>query len=139
MGRSNLNNTVKNEYGIDIDVGNLLATPREIMRMMRIYDKHIDITNATLITKMEDSFLNQPTTEYNWRQGLPSGFSGEVKVYNKVGWNWDEDTKRWTIYNDAAIVDFTKDDRHFIVVVMTSGLASAQALRKLGSMIEAGV
>ena len=81
----------------------------------------------------QDSFLNQPTTEYNWRQGLPSGFSEKVDVYNKVGWDWNG--KSWNIYNDAAILNFRDEGRQFIVVVMTSGVRYQQ-IRDFGAQIE---
>ena len=82
---------------------------------------------------MKDSFLNQPVTTYNWRQGLPSGFSDRVDVYNKVGWNRND--SYWSIYDDAAILDFVSEERHFIAVVMTSGI-SYQSIKQFGSQIE---
>ena len=93
---------------------------------------------------MMDSFLNQPVTAYNWRQGLPSGFSDAVKVYNKVGWQYmiDEEDEEgnvvkghWEVYDDAAIIEFTENERHFIVVVMTSNVDFRQ-IRRFGTMIE---
>ena len=84
---------------------------------------------------MKDSFLNQPVTEYDWRQGLPSGFSDAVNVYNKVGWAYNDEGEVWDIYNDAAIIEFPEKDRHFIVVVMTNKVPYQQ-IRKLGTMIE---
>ena len=82
---------------------------------------------------MKDSFLVQPATTYNWRQGLPTGFSTDVLVYNKVGWHWNG--SQWAIYDDAAILDFTKYDRHFIVVVMTN-YVSHLSIRDFGTKIE---
>lgn len=122
-----------------ISVGSLKATPTEIMQIMRKFYEHADITDENLLAIMKDSFLNQPVTTYNWRQGLPSGFSDAVKVYNKVGWNYDSDRKVWTIYDDAAIVKFSNGEdetpRNFIVVVMTSGINFTQ-IRRLGTEIE---
>lgn len=117
----------------ELTVSHLKATPMEIMEMMKIFYQHREITDEILADRMMDSFLNQPTTTYNWRQGLPSGFSDKVKVYNKVGWNYDG--KRWTIYDDAAILDFINEERHFIVVVMTSGIDYRQ-IRSFGAQIE---
>lgn len=82
---------------------------------------------------MFDSFLNQPMTTYNWRQGLPSGFSERTKVYDKVGWDWNG--KSWNVYHDAAIVEFLNENRHFVVVVMTSGVPYS-AIKNLGVQIE---
>ena len=85
---------------------------------------------------MLDSFLNQPKTDYDWRQGLPSGVSEAAKVYNKVGWNYDPSQRAWTIYDDAAIVEFTEAGRDYIVVVMTNYVDYSQ-IKRLGSEIEA--
>ena len=141
MGRDKLNEIAQTDFGIkDVVVSSLTATPKEIMQMMQVFYKHDEIVDENLITTMQDSFLNQPITTYNWRQGLPSGFSEAVKVYNKVGWNYDPDRKIWTIYDDTAIVKFagTEDlaERNFIIVVMTSGINFTQ-IRRLGTEIEA--
>ena len=87
-----------------------------------------------LIAQIKDSFLNQPATTYNWRQGLPSGFS-KANVYNKVGWAYNADGGYWNIYHDAAIVEFPESNRHFIVVVMTNQVPF-EAIRTLGTKIE---
>lgn len=134
IGRNTLDEVVANDFGIKISVGNLTATPMEIMKMMKIFYKHRGIKDTELVARMQDSFLVQPTAEYNWRQGLPSGFSEDVKVYNKVGWAYNG--KSWDIYNDAAIVDFAKSNRHLIVVVMTSGV-TYQQIHNLATKIEA--
>lgn len=140
IGRDNLDTAVQNDFGLpSVTVGSLTATPREIMQMMLKYYTHEDITNTELIATMKDSFLSQPASAglcsglCNWRQGLPSGFSDQVLVYNKVGWNFNGSI--WTIYDDAAILDFTEKDRHLIVVVMTSGV-DYKYIRNLGSLIE---
>ena len=134
IGRDNLDSIAQNNFKIkSAKVSDLEATPMEIMQMMKIFYKHKEIKDSDLIARMQDSFLIQPITEYNWRQGLPSGFSDDVKVYNKVGWDWNG--KAWNIYNDAAIVDFTKQNRHLIVVVMTSGV-TYQQIRTLATEIE---
>ena len=134
IGRTTLNNIIANDFGINnFDLGDLTATPAEITTMMKIFYEHNDITDEDLIQRMEDSFLNQPITEYNWRQGLPSGFSDKALVYNKVGWNYDG--TKWTIYDDAAIVKFANEERSFIITVMTSGV-TYQKIRSFGSMVE---
>ncbi|MBR5046194.1 serine hydrolase [Candidatus Saccharibacteria bacterium] len=134
IGRMQLDAVVQNDFGLpNVTVGSLSATPREIMEMMKIYYYHSDIIDESIVATMKDSFLNQPVTTYNWRQGLPSGFSSDVLVYNKVGWNWNGSI--WTIYDDAAIVEFPELNRHFIVVVMTSGVPFQQ-ITNLGTRIE---
>ena len=119
---------MREDFGLsDVNVGSFTATPREVMWMMLEYYQHSEIMNDDLAVAMMDSFLNQPKTIYDWRQGLPSGFSDAVRVYNKVGWEYDEG--KWLIYNDAAIVSFTDVGRDFVVVVMTSGVDYKQIVR----------
>ena len=111
----------------------LMATPTEIMLMMKRYYNHPEIVDETLLGQLKDSFLNQPITTYNWRQGLPSGFSERVDVYNKVGWYYNQ--SYWAIYDDASILDFVAEERHFIAVVMTSAV-TYQQISQLGSNLE---
>ena len=117
---------------INSDISKLISDPDDIMKIMKIFYEHNDIQDENLISLMKDSFLNQPATTYNWRQGLPSGFT-EANVYNKVGWDWNGEY--WNVYHDAAIVEFPEEDRHFIVVVMTNHV-SYQDIARLGGMIE---
>ncbi|MBR2830975.1 serine hydrolase [Candidatus Saccharibacteria bacterium] len=137
IGRERLNEAVQTKYGFsDFDVGNLSATPTEIMKAMKKFYEHPDFSNSELLSAIWDSFLNQPVAEYDWRQGLPKGFSENALVYNKVGWNFDPDEEVWTIYNDAAIVNFVNQGRHYIVVVMTNYVDSWQ-VRNFGKRFEA--
>lgn len=78
--------------------------------------------------------LNQPATTYNWRQGLPSGFSENVKVYNKVGW-LSLDGRSWKYYHDTAFLEFTNTNRHFLVVALTENVDSSK-LVELGKTLE---
>lgn len=134
IDRDELNEIAQHDFGIaDVIVSSLRATPTEIMQIMKLFYEHPHITNEVLISQMQDSFLNQPITTYDWRRGLPSGFSENVNVYNKVGWNWNGEY--WTIYDDAAILDFVNEDRHFIAVVMTSG-TRYQEISNFGAQIE---
>ena len=136
IGHDKLEKIVADDFGItNTSVEDLVSTPNDIAKMMKRFYDHTDINDEKLIAKMKDSFLNQPITEYNWRQGLPSGFSDAVNVYNKVGWAYNDEEKVWDIYNDAAIIEFPEKDRHFIVVVMTNKVPYQQ-IRKLGTMIE---
>lgn len=135
IGHEELNQIVQSDFGITtVAASSLSATSREIMEMMKLFYEHPDITREGLIITMKDSFLNQPITTYNWRQGLPSGFSDLVNVYNKVGWNWNG--SMWTIYDDAAIIEFVEEERNFIVVVMSSGVNYSE-IRRFGSEFEA--
>lgn len=135
IGQSNLDGIIENDFKItNSTISKLVSNPEDIMKMMKIFYERPEITDASLVDVMKDSFLNQPTTTYNWRQGLPSGFS-KAKVYNKVGWDFNPNTNSWNIYHDAAIVEFPEQNRHFIVVVMTNQIPYQQ-ISKLGSMIE---
>ena len=138
IGNKTLQNIIVNEWGItNSDISNLISNANDIMLMMRRYYEHPDFDNADLLGKMWDSFLNQPATEYDWRQGLPKGFS-KATVYDKVGWDFDPDENVWNIYHDAAIVKFPLGDgttRNFIVVVMTNKV-DYKNVRKLGTMLE---
>lgn len=137
IGRSHLDDVVNYELLIPtVTVSSLSATSNEIMQIMKIFYDHTEITQPNLIALMKDSFLNQPTTTYNWRQGLPSGFSDAALVYNKVGWNYSPDARAWTIYDDAAIVEFPAENRHYIVVVMSSYLPY-QRIAEFGTQFEA--
>ena len=65
--------------------------------------------------------------------------TGNLTSEYSTGWiAWIEkqnhDGKKWTIYDDAAILEFTETGRHFILVVMTSGVPYQQ-VRSLGSLI----
>lgn len=120
IGRDALNDVIINDYGIvNSNISSLISNPLDILKMMQIYYKHEDITDTSLVSLMKDSFLHQPVTTYNWRQGLPSGFT-RADVYNKVGWDYNPDGKYWNIYHDTAIVVFPGEERHFIITIMTN-------------------
>ena len=138
IGRDNLNKIIETEWKITgSDISSLTSNANDIMLIMKRFYEHPDFDDATLLASMWDSFLNQPTTTYEWRQGLPKGFA-KASVYNKVGWDYNASGKYWNIYHDAAIVKFPLDDgttRDFIVVVMTNKI-DFKNIRKLGTMIE---
>jgi len=83
-------------------------------------------------TKFFDSMLDQPEL---YRRGLPSGFGDGVMVWNKVGWNGNQE------WHDAAIVGI--DGRHYAVVVMSRGLVANgmgwSAMRELGELLDAAL
>lgn len=133
IGHDALDQIVASDFGAtNSDISHLISNPRDILKIMQIFYEHSEITNPDLVARMQDSFLNQPSTTYNWRQGLPSGFGG-AKVYNKVGWEWNG--SRWNIYHDVAIVEFPEAGRHFAVVVMTNYVPFAK-IRDFGAQIE---
>ena len=137
IGHDNLDNTIEKDWKItDSDISKLTSNVNDIMLIMKRFYEHPDFNDPTLLDQMWDSFLNQPNTTYEWRQGLPSGFS-KPSVYNKVGWAYDAEGKYWNIYHDAAIVKFPWRDktRNFIVVVMTNKV-DFKNIRQFGKMLE---
>ena len=135
IGRSNLDEIIVNDFKItDSNISSLVSNPRDILKIMQLFYSHPDIKDDILLSKMKDSFFNQPSTTYNWRQGLPSGFS-RANVYNKVGWDYNPDKRYWNLYHDAAIVEFPDSNRHFVVVVMTNYVSFVQ-IKNLGTRIE---
>ena len=131
-----LDRIIETDFGIyDSEISELVSNAKDIAKIMQLFYEHPDIKDENLLARMWDSFLNQPKTSYDWRQGLPSGFSDNAKVYNKVGWDYNNDEEYWNVYHDAAIVEFPEEDRHFVVVVMTSRIPYQQ-IRKFGAMIE---
>lgn len=138
IGNKTLQNIIVNEWGItNSDISSLISNANDIMLMMKRFYEHPDFDDPKLVEAMWDSFLNQPETTYDWRQGLPSGFT-RAEVYDKVGWAYNVNGKYWNIYHDAAILKFPLDDgttRNFVVVVM-SNKVDYKNIRKLGTMLE---
>lgn len=135
IGRSELDRILRDDFAIEsTNIEKLISTPEDIAKIMRLYYDHPNITDDNLVNLIKDSFLNQPITTYDWRQGLPSGFS-RARVYNKVGWEYNPDKKYWNVYHDAAIIEFPDEKRHFIVVVMTN-YVPFEKIRDLGAAIE---
>lgn len=134
IGHAELDRIISEEFGItNSNISGLTSNPFDILAIMKLFYTHPDFNNEELVARMKDSFLNQPITTYNWRQGLPSGFSSNTNVYNKVGWDWGG--TRWNIYHDAAIIEFPEQNRHYIVVVMTN-FVSHTDIARLGSMTQ---
>lgn len=126
--------------------GGLSSTPSDLASFLKFLYQDHDLS-AESWASFQDSLLNQPPTKvsaketYDWRQGLPAGFSETVKVYNKVGWAWSDTDNYWTTYNDAAIVEFPDLDRHYIIVLLTANLREDPpiSLQKLGTELEATI
>ena len=117
------------------NISNITSTPAEILKIMQLIWNHAGLDDEAW-SAIRDSLLVQPATTYNWRQGLPSGFSN-ANVYNKVGW-YSPDGKNWSLYHDAAFVEFPELNRHYIVVVLTKNV-SPQEIVILGRNIESAV
>lgn len=137
IGHDTLDEIIAQDFEItNSDISSLVTNATDVAKMMRIFYEHPDIKDAELVATMQDSFLNQPVTTDDWRKGLPSGFPASVKVYNKVGWDWNG--KSWNVYHDAAIVESPEQNRHFVVVVMTSEVKN-QKIAELGTLISNAV
>lgn len=107
----------------------------DVTKLLKLYWQHPDLT-SNYWTKLSDSMLNQPIIDdIDWRQGLPSGFK-VAEVYNKVGWDHTSQNANWDVYHDAAIVSFPELNRHYIVVVMTENLTSADLISAFASSLE---
>lgn len=76
-------------------------------------------------TSYLDSMLDQDSL---YRRGLPSGFSEDVRVYNKVGWNL---TREW---HDSAIVDF--GENRILVISVLSENVGMKKIAELATEIE---
>ena len=122
------------DEAFNLNISDFSLNSEDIAGIMKSFYHLPETLDDSLTTRMKDSFLNQPETTYNWRQGLPSGFS-EANVYNKVGWDYNTDEGFWNTYHDAAIVEFPAHNRHFVVVAMTSHV-SFENIARLGSLIE---
>lgn len=139
IGHDELDKIIVDEFKINNSkISTLTSNANDITTIMKLFYKHPGIYSKDLISRMWDSFLNQPTTTYNWRRGLPSGFSDAVKVYNKVGWDYDMDNKYWNLYHDTAIIEVPSLDRHFVVTVLTHRVSFTD-IRKLAAKIETAI
>ena len=136
IGRDELERIIAEDFKLKNTTG-LASTPTDIAIMMNLYYKHPGLSAKTWEV-IKDTMLNQPATEYDWRQGLPSGFSNSVNVYNKVGFEYSGTDNIWNLYHDAAIVEFPDLGRHYIMVVMTSHVTPAQ-IAQLAAAIETAV
>jgi len=135
IGRDRLDQIIEQDYKItDSDISALVATPRDIAKMLKLYYEGSEFTEE-IKEKIKDSMLNQPVTTYDWRRGLPAGFSEQAKVYDKVGWEATEGY--WKLYHDAAIIEI--NGRHYLVVVMTKNAKSHKEVAKLGEMLETAI
>lgn len=126
--------TTELDEAFNLNISDFSLSSEDIAGIMKSFYHLPETLDNSLATRMKDSFLNQPETTYNWRQGLPNGFA-KANVYNKVGWDFNTDAGYWNTYHDAAIVEYPAENRHFVVVVMTSHVPF-QAISKLGALIE---
>lgn len=150
IGRDKIEDIIEDEYKLkNSSAKTLTSTPSDIVSLLEIYYYHKDLTENSY-SLIKDSLLDQPAIKSNlcggycnFRLGLPSGFSDDVRVYNKVGYESDGVGKVWKIYNDAAIIEFPKLGRAYIISVFTENLPwsnkKIQALSDLASSLEKAI
>ncbi|MBQ7802542.1 serine hydrolase [Candidatus Saccharibacteria bacterium] len=145
IGWDNLDYIIYNQYGLEnTNISSFTSTPGDVADMLELFFRHKDFSNETY-AKFLDSMLNQPISDpslcgggrCDWRQGLPKGFTRGTKVYNKVG--WDYNGAFWVIYNDAAILEFPEQNRHFAVAVMSERLSNVNSIVQFGDMLEEAI
>lgn len=133
IGSTQLNHLIKTNFGL-AHSPTLSSTPSDIAKMLTRYYFHPDLSAQSWQT-IKDSMLNQPNSGSDrWRQGFPAGFSRKTKVYNKVGWN-SSDGAKWDLFNDAAILEFSTQNRHYAVAIMTN-FTRPTKISALGSALE---
>lgn len=125
IGKSEIDSTIE-MYGIKntsmIDITTTASDASIILRRI--------VSGEGLSEQSKAKYLDSMKTQDDlYRRGLPSGFSSELIVYNKVGWNEQME------YHDAAIVEL-KDGRKLIVAVLTNGVGTAR-IGALAAALEA--
>ncbi len=125
-----------------ISSAGLYASAADLTALLKLYWQHPNFSEE-LWSKFTDSMLNQPPTQisadtiYDWRRGLPAGFSNQTKVYDKVGWAWNG--SNWSVYADAGFLEFPTENRHYSFVVLTKNFNDAKTISNLGSQLEATI
>ena len=122
----------------------LTSTASDLTKLLRYYWRHSNLT-PSLWARLADSMLVQPPTQisetetYDWRQGLPAGFSEQVQVYDKVGWAWNAENQVWDVYAEAAILEFVDSKHVYTMAVLTQNLPHYHKISELGQMVESAV
>ncbi|MBR3204770.1 serine hydrolase [Candidatus Saccharibacteria bacterium] len=142
IGESNMDSIIASNWGLqNSSISDLSTTAEDMARAMQYIYKHKDISPENW-KKLKDSMLNQTAKiaddfckdGCSLRQGLPSGFTRGTKVYDKVGWK--NNGSYWVYYNDAAILEFPEQNRHFAMVVLTEKHPDTKKISNLGSLVE---
>ena len=115
LGKQTIQDQLKT-YGIEhTDMVGLKTTAKDTATILTRIAKGEGLSEESQ-AKYLDSMKTQPAL---YRRGLPSGFSGTLTVYNKVGWN---EQLEW---HDASVVELA-DGRKLVIAVLTSGVGSAR-------------
>jgi len=127
IGKQNLTDTLV-AYGIENTSMTALSTTAEdagkMLSRIAKGDGLSESSRQLYLSSME-------TQDALFRRGFPSGFTSDVNVYNKVGWN---EQKEW---HDAGIIK-TADGRKLIYAVMTENVGSRQ-IAELAKQIESNL
>jgi beta-lactamase class A len=124
LGKENLTKILKN-YGLkNTSMVALSTTANDVAIILQNIANQKDLSR-----KSADALLDSmKTQDALYRRGLPSGFSEKSVVFNKVGWNLDQE------WHDTAIVKLS-NNQQAIVSVLTTG-AGYQNIANLGELIE---
>jgi beta-lactamase class A len=127
LGKADLNETLKS-YGINnTSMTNISTTASDSARILVMVESGEGLSEESR-AKYLDSMKTQDDL---YRRGLPSGFSENVIVYNKVGWN---EQKEW---HDTAIVELS-DGQKLVVVVFTENVGSKN-ISIIGTALESSL
>ncbi len=124
LGGLELTNKLR-EYGItNTSLSSISTTAFDSMKVLSLV-----LQGSKISEESQANYLDSMLTQDNlYRRGLPSGFSEEVSVYNKVGWN---EQKEW---HDASIIVNKNGDR-IIVAVLSENVGTAK-IRELAASLE---
>ncbi len=124
LGGLELTNKLR-EYGItNTSMTNISTTAYDSMKVLSLV-----LLGRGLSEDHQAKYLESMLVQDDlYRRGLPSGFSDQVSVYNKVGWN---EQKEW---HDAAIVENQNGER-LIVVVLTENVGTTK-IKELAASVE---
>lgn len=123
LGKEELTVQMKNFGLTNTSLVSLTATANDtVIILQKIASGH------GLSESSKKAFLDSmKTQDAKYRRGLPAGFS-DLTVYNKVGWNLDQE------WHDTAIVELANGQK-VIVSVLTTG-AGYKNIAQLGTELE---
>lgn len=123
LGQSNVTAKME-EYGLkSTSLSDFLTSAEDVAIILQKI-----ATGTGLSKESQKAFLDSmKTQDTKYRLGLPAGFKSTT-VYNKVGWNLDQE------WHDASIVELANGQK-VIVSVLSSG-AGYKNMALLGSAIE---
>ena len=145
IGEDNIDSVLKNQYGLEkMSIKELDTTARDMAKYLGVLFEHKEIAKDSWAI-LSDSMLNQPKKhiegicdgECDFRQGFAKGFSGDVKVYEKVGWKYNG--VHWDNFNEVGIIEFTKYKRSFGVVLLSELITESKTFVRLGETLNEAI